>query len=463
MAPEARILALDCGSTFLKAALFDAGLTRLAEAHVHVPYAHRDGTRVELDGDALMAAFRDLLADIRRQDAAGAGQIRTAAITSQAQTFALTDPTGQPLTPFLSWLDRRAEDECRSITDSLSDAFHAHCSLAPPVPQLQICKVLWLRRRCPDLWRRGCHLVTLPGFLSGWLGAPNVTDRNLAAMGGLYSLRLGDWWPQALDLCGLVPSRLPGLVDVGEGVPCRRTHLPPALAPGLRVVCAGNDQTACAYANGCNAGHILVTLGTALVVYYRRRPEDGPPAAGTFWGPYPGGGGYGLATRDEGCLALDWARENHFGGIPAEAMDRMAAEVIARGLQPRAPLFHPSRIGTEAAWSAEADPQGMAYAVLEGICFSVRELLSRTGTALGAPTMVHVAGGGSRSRLWLQLLADTLALPTRRAGGDALLGAAAMAAPEAGAGSDGAAMPCEPDGRRVAVLETRYRTWRKRP
>ncbi len=455
------LLAVDCGSTEFKAAVFDEDLRRLGQAGVPVPCSRVGDRCVELPPEGVWEAFLEAAGAACRAAGVELQDLSRAAFASQAQTFALCDAAARPLTAFLSWMDRRAEEEAREAAAMFGEAFHRHCSFAPPIPQLQLCKMRWLSRRRPELCRAPATLAFLPGFLAWRLGVPNTVDRNLAAMGGAYSLAEGTWWRQALAFSGFAEVGLPALVDVGARVRACDAPRDGRFPAGLEVTFAGNDQTAGAVGNACHRGGLVVTLGTALVVYRHAGERPGPYARGGCWGPYPGGTFYELATQDQGCLALDWARARLLAAATPAAFDALAGRCWEAGRMADAPRFHPERVPDAAVpWKGPAgDPSATAYSVLEGIAFAVRRLLEHgLGAAPQRVRRIAVTGGGSRSALWLQILADALDTPVARGQGDALLGAAAMAVrrevPETGPGS-----AWTPDPQRVRTLAERYRCW----
>jgi xylulokinase len=458
------ILAVDCGSTNFKAALFSGALARLGEGSVPVPYTVQGGAVVELSGEDVWAAFLDLVGKTCASAGISPRALDAVAFDSQAQTFALYAPSGQALTPFFSWMDSRAEAEAAELTVRLGRDFHCHCSFAPPIPQLQVAKMLWMARHLPEAVRASSRLVSLPGFLAERLGVPNTTDRNLAAMGGAYSLARGDWWPEALALCGMTAERMPRLVDVGTTVGASTSPYGDRFRPDLEVTFAGNDQTAGAYGNACERGGMVVTLGTALVVYRHTGTKPGPYNPGGCWGPYPGGSYYELGTIDQGCQALDWARNQLLPGTPPAAFDAAAHSVVEAHREALAPLFQPGRIGAGKPWSeAPVDVPTAAYAVLEGISFALRRLIEVNLGAAGQVQQIAVSGGGGKSAVWLALLASALGSPVSRSVGDALLGAAALSAGVPPTAELAGRTVYRPDPDRSGVLQPRYRRWAALP
>lgn len=450
------LLAFDCGSTNFKAALYDAQGHRLAEHAEPVRYTAKDGTRVEMDPEeAWTTALRTLRGACR---AAGVATVRVdgIAFSSQAQTFTLCDDAGQAFMPLVSWLDKRAADESAELSRRLGKNFHKHCTIPSPVPQLQLAKLLWARRHLPAAFGTARRVASLPGFLALRLAGINAMDRNLAAMGGLYSLQTGGWWNEALEAAGMDLSLMPELVETGQPFPACRVHDGFPLAPGTPVVFAGNDQTCGAMGNDCEPGEWLVTLGTALVVYRRAGEAPGPYHPFGLWGPWPRGGYYELATRNEGCVAIDWAREHL---MPGAQPDDFAAKAACAN-PADAPFFFPDAIHGPKAWSAQADLPAMARSVYEGVLFSLRDLVF---THMEAAENLHrlcAIGGGSRPDFRLQLMADALERPVRRGSGDALDGAARLVLGHLAARATEDPRRWVPSTEGVRLCAERYARWR---
>ncbi len=415
------ILAIDCGSTNYKVGLFDEKLERQAVRSSPVTYATRDASTVEFDSDQIWQQTLSLIRQVCDDAGVAPAAISTIALASQAQTFTILGPDGRPVMPFMSWMDKRALRESAALAEQLGKNFHSHCSFPIPMPQLQVSKLLWVRRHQPDWLTNDAKIVGLPGFLAWHLAGLRLTDVNLAAMSGLFSMKEQAWWREALEMCEIKPEQLGGLVPTGQSVLARCTCSELNLPPHLRIVFAGNDQTAGAYAMG--SANIILTLGTALVAYRRAGESPGPFSSGGCWGPYPGGGFYELATRDEGCAALDWAIEK------LTSKDEAAFMKFAASAAPGAACFYPQLIFEDAAWIGSDDLGARARAVLEGICFCARELIEKDLNLklTGAP--VVVTGGGSQNRFWAELLANILDRPLLRGESDVLLGAAMMASP----------------------------------
>jgi len=377
------ILAIDLGSTSFKAGLFDSRLRLVRSNSAPLKYRYAAGGHVELEVPVVDAALRQIMA--------GMNGYKVIAITSQAQTFTVLDRRGRPTRPFVSWQDSRAQSV------RLPD-FSRHCSFAECLPALQVSQLHHAPVR-PDE-----TVVKLPSYaVRLWTGA-TVTDDNIAAMSGLYSLALGRWWPAALRACRLREGQLPRIIPVGSVA----AHTP----AGIPVVLAGNDQTAGAYAARLHENNAtLVTLGTAQVVYRCVRKL---PAAGLIRGPYPGGRFYEMAAEN-GANLTNWAETVLTG---CETHDKFFAQAGRSPAGCRGVVFEDGSWRNLALHHTSAD---LARAILEGLSRRMAAMVRQVGGK-----RVLVAGGGGGRPLWRKILSQELKMKLVRTEADPLLGAARM-------------------------------------
>ncbi|MCX7428644.1 MAG: FGGY-family carbohydrate kinase [Planctomycetia bacterium] len=422
------ILALDLGSTALKAAVFDPALRQRAAASCPLEYRFAPGGRVELDADAVIAAVQQVLRGAIDRAGVPVEAIRALAITSQAQTFTVVDSRGEPRIPLISWQDTRAGETLKELTGDPAFAdFARHASFGQPLDALQVCQIRHLQRTRPGLIEPADQVLKLPALLVRRLTGAAVIDRNLAAMSGLYSLVLEDWWPAALAVCGLQPGQLPTLVPIGVIAAKTDAHAADlGLPPGVPVVLAGNDQTAGAFgARLDEQGGLLITLGTAQVAY-ACHAVLAPADPAVIRGPYPGGLYYRMAADSCGGSIINWAKTVLAGCETDEAFFAAAgrAEPGCGGLAFEAEL--PSGHGAWRNIGFEHRPAEFARAVVECLAGCMARMIAALDVDL-TKTKVLAAGGGSRSEVWVSILSEKLGRPILATEADPAAGAARMA------------------------------------
>lgn len=422
------ILGIDLGSTSFKAAVVDSQLRVRGFAAREVEHQFADGGRAELAVTEATAALRQTIRAALASAGIGGGKLHAAAITSQAQTFTLLNNRGRAGMPFVSWQDTRAARVCERLKrgSELRD-FGRHCSFGSLIPPLQVCQLRHLRETQPRLLSAAEAIVCLPTyFIRQWCGAA-VIDDNLAAMTGLYSLKLGAWWPVALRVCGVEPGQLPRVLPIG-GVAGRTLSSAGAfgLPKGLPVILAGNDQTAGAYAARLDENRgVLLTLGTAQTAYVctDKLPRSAPHL---IRGPFPERRFYRMAADSCGGSVINWAKTILAGGTTDEDFFALAVKASpgCAGLR-----FEPDLDAGKGAWNHLAlhhAPADFARSVLESLSRRMAGLINDLGVRL-SEQRVFVAGGGSENALWVRILSETLGVKLNVAEGRPCIGAARLA------------------------------------
>lgn len=446
------ILSVDLGSTRFKAALFAEDGTRMADEAVPLPYLVKSPSRTELLPETVWETFATLCRKLIGRVPGANGQVRSMAVTSQAQTFCLLNKTGKPTSPFISWIDTRAVEQAEGLNREIGPAFHRHTGWPGVSPALTISKIRWLREH--ESWDPESRIVTLPSYIAMRMGSDFALDLNIAVMTGLASVITGDWWHDALKRVQLRPEQLGRLLSLGESTPIRGGEIP--LAADARWFWCGNDHTAGAVGADCRADMALLTLGTTGIVYRRTGDSPGPYSDNGIWGPFWKGGFYELLCLEHACSALDWVRNQI---APRKSQSNFDDAARKTDHKETAPYFHPWLWGQELAWSGQGDTGQMAYASTEGVVFALRHLVEQA--AIDLPPRLGVLGGGSQLPALLQCLASALNRELVPATGDGLLGAALMAGlpPAPVEASSEAAAATRPNPGERARLQERYPRW----
>lgn len=438
------ILTFDLGTTRLKTALYTFSysyhnihpeLSLLASISTEISYQRQTGILLEMNPSDFWETILVALQQVCQQASRVPNEIDRISITSQAQTFCLLSKDLIPLTPFISWADRRASDQAHRLSALIGSDHHVHCSFPKPVAEMASCKHLWLVEQEPAIRNATKWSMPLPSWLGMKMGARPYTDRNLAAMSGLYSLRLRSWWPEALAACGVQSFHFPRLVNPGVSFTIQSPNPFTMLRPGVSIVMAGNDQTCGALSSQIQTGEILVTLGSALVAYAVIRGDPGPYIPDACWGEFPGGAYYQLATLSDGTIALDWAikqfnRENCISSQFEDLQQNLTLESFSEIAQMQLEKNHIgiNRSSTEVFFyperSKEDAPPPLALhmhpafwgcgsvaeyylSVFEGISFALKALIQDLFSDHN-PSRVLVSGGGSTNAFWVQMIANIL-------------------------------------------------------
>ncbi len=365
------------------------------------------------------------------------------------------DADGEPLiNAVLYGVDNRAAAEVEELTERIGEeTLLARCGNALTSQSVGP-KILWFRRRHPDLYGKTAHIMTSTSYLVMKLTGEVVIDHYTAAgYTPLYDVRRREWRD---DLCpDVVPLvKLPRLLWTTE-VAGRVTAAAAAatgLAAGTPVIAGTVDAAAEAHSVGVAApGDMMMMYGSTIFI---NALTEAPVLDPRLWYapwlfPDRHASLAGLATS--GTLT-HWFRDAFARELPRdEAIPLLAAEAEssppgAAGLLflpyfsgERTPIHDPDAKGTWFGLNLTHGRGDLFRALIEGIAYGTGHVIETYEELEERPRRVLAVGGGTRNRVWLQATSDICRLPqivrekTLGASyGDAFLAAQAIGAVDAG-------------------------------
>jgi xylulokinase len=450
---NALLLAVDASTTACKAFLFDVAGHIVSEGRVPIDLHHPEPDGWEQDPEqwwqgtleAVRAAVLGLAESERKNIVAGC-------ITHQRETVVATDPQGCALAPALVWMDGRCRQDVEVACQKLGAQTLHELSGKPPSVTPSLYKLMYLLREHPRL--ANAHFSDVHAWLARRLVGRSVTSLGSADPLGLIDMREGTWSSALCDLLGVASTQLPELVApaaaLGPLLPqvARLTGLPEHLPLYAGI---GDGQAACLGAGVIEPQRAYLNLGTAVVSGV---VSDTYELARTFRTLYgTSAGRYCLETDLKGgTFTVQWLLDKLLArSVPCGAsheaphMDVASLEACARHLAPGSdglvlvpywcgvmnPYWDDDATGMVLGWHGGHGPPHLFRAILEGIALEQRLHLEGVEKATGRRlSEVVVLGGGSRSDLWCQILADVLNKPVVRAATAeaTALGAAMLAA-----------------------------------
>jgi sugar (pentulose or hexulose) kinase len=229
-----------------------------------------------------------------------------------------------------------------------------------------------------------------------------VSDNNIAALSGLFSLKENNYWQPALDVLKIDRNNLPDIIEIGNVAGKTQRDNPLGISKNIPVFSCGNDQTAGAFGAGLQASDVLITLGTAQTVY--RCCEKMPTPNVQFRGYYPGGLYYSMCAGPGGDLITKAIEK-----VPELKDFNTFAKFAANADATIAPVFYVKSETNEVFWSN--DRAGLAEKALAVLDFLADEIFDFFVKLNGSPKnikTIYVAGGGQNIPTWVNAIEKKL-------------------------------------------------------
>jgi len=452
------VLGIDAGTGGLRAGLYDLKGTPLGYADVayetRYPAPGRAVQRAQDWWEALVAAVRGAL------DAGGVAGTRVIGLAIDAPCdILLVDADGAPLTDALMWMDLRGASQAHRLTASGAPVLR-YCGGDVPA-EWPLPKTLWLKENERATWSKAPRLVEQMTWLTWRLTGDWVQPQNSAAAKWQYRAgKAADaGWP--LDLMRRVgldeaEAKLPQRVVPMGGVGGQLTSEAAALLGlrrGINVAMSGIDAHAGMIGVDALApGTLALITGTSTCQLAQAAQPVFDPG---LWGPFENAVVDGEWTIEAGqastggtvrwlmdLVGTGWNPATRYADADAAAA---AVEPGAEGLVvldywqgSRTPVKDSAARGTIVGLTTAHGRGHLLRAVYEATAYGNRRILDALA-GNGVPTRRIVAcGGGVKSDLWLQILADVAKVPIELTTvADAVsLGSGICAAVGAGAYSD---------------------------
>ncbi len=415
------VMGIDSSTTATKAILVDRSGSVVVVADSDYGYETPKPRWTEQDPHLWWAATCDAVEMVLGRSGIDPGAIDAVGLTGQMHGSVLLDEDGEVLRPALLWNDQRTGDECDEIRDLLGDRLipitgnDALTGFTAP-------KLLWVRHNEPDVWERVRHVLLPKDYVRFRLSGDLATDVADGAGTQLFDIADRTWSQVVLEALGIAPGWMPTTHEGPQktGVVSTEAARATGLAAGTPIVAGGGDQAANAVGVGAiEPGVVALSLGTSGVVFAATdEPVIEPQGrVHSFCHAVPDRW-HLMGVMLSAAGSLRWFRDSFAPNVDFDhlAGEASAVEAGAEGLLflpyltgERTPHPDPLARGAFVGFTVRHGRGHAVRAVMEGVAFGLADsLAAMTAAGMPAPAQIRASGGGTKSRLWRQILADVL-------------------------------------------------------
>ncbi|MDR0382127.1 MAG: xylulokinase [Oscillospiraceae bacterium] len=454
---ELYCLGIDIGTSGTKAALFTQnGKAVLSKTEEYPLYQPRNGW-AEQDPLDWWHAVQKSVSGLISESGVAPADIKSIGLSGQMHGLVMLDADGNLLRRAIIWCDQRTARECEAMNALIGKQRLIEITANPALTGFTASKILWVRENEPDIYERCAHILLPKDYIRYMLTGEFATDVSDASGMQLMDVPKRTWSLEILNKLGISGDLLPKIYESPDqaGVVCAKSAGETGLRAGTVVAGGAGDNAAAAIGMGvAKPGSAFMTIGSSGVIYAvtDKVSIDLAGRVNTLCASVPGGWTVMSCTQAAG-LSLKWFRDNfclkeilEAEKLGMDVYDFMGGLAEKVGIGAQGLLFLPYLMGERAphpdslcrgvffGLSAIHGSAHMTRAIMEGVAYSQWECLdvfAEMGVTAGD---MMICGGGGRSRLWRQILADTLGCTISSARHDEgpALGAAILGAVAAG-------------------------------
>lgn len=421
-------IGIDIGTTSTKTITFDKAGNIISKSTREYPIYSPQPDFREQDPEEILKAVVETLEESIMKAGIGAEEISFIAFSSMMHSIIAVGENCKPLTKCIIWSDNRSASYAHRFKDSGKGREIYLKTGTPTHPMSPLYKLMWLKDNEAEIYSKAYKFISIKEYILYKFFKRYIVDYSVASSSGMFNIFNLKWDKEVLDMLELDEAKLPEAVpttcilqNLDEEI-CARTGL---TAETKFVIGASDGCLASLGSNAVELGIAAATIGTSGAVrIVSKRPvtDDNERFFCYYLSPdrYVVGG-----AINNGAVVYRWYRDeftqaekNEAEKLGAEIHDLLNDKIAKINAGSEGLLFLPFLSGERAPyWDAElrgaylgiADYHNrihFARALMEGICYDMKEILDAVKDLSGPVNSVYANGGFTRSQEWVQILCD---------------------------------------------------------
>lgn len=409
-------IGVDLGTSSVKLLLMDeAGEIKRIVSREYPLYFPNPGWSEQKPEDwyaQFMDGLQELLEDVDKS------QVDGISFSGQMHGMVILDEKDEVIRPAILWNDGRTNEECEYLNNVIGRKKISEYTANMALTGFTAPKVMWVKKHEPENFAKIKKLMLPKDYIAYRLSGVHCTDVSDASGMLLFDVKNKCWSKEMLEIVGLKEEQVATVFESYEVVGTIKEELAEELGIPVttKIIAGGGDNAVAAVGNG-TVGHGMcsVSLGTSGTVFIATKEfaVDDQNALHSFAhadGKYHFLGCMLSAAScnkwwmDEILRTKEYQKEQEhitkLGDNPVFFLPYLMGE--------RTPHNDPDARGTFIGMTLDTTREDMTQAVLEGVTFALRDAFEITKELGMSIERVRILGGGAKSPLWCQMVANIL-------------------------------------------------------
>ncbi|MCH5138896.1 xylulokinase, partial [Clostridiaceae bacterium UIB06] len=363
--------------------------------------------------------------ELLRRGTVKAEEINGVSFSGQMHGLVLLDEKDNVLIPAILWCDQRTQKQCDYLNNEFGQDKLSEYTGNKALTGFTIPKVLWVKENKPEIYSKVAHMMLPKDYISFKLTGNFNSDVSDASGTVMFDVENRKWSKEMLYLLEINENVLPKVYESWEvvGKISKEASKETGLSTNTSVIAGAGDQAAGAVGTGTvDSGVLSVALGTSGVVFAcdEKFSVDKENRLHSFC--HSNGKWHQMGVMLSAASSLQWWVDNVNSDIEGDVFEKLLSEAENTEVGSNRLLFLPYLMGER---TPHSDPNAkgsfiglnithkrgdMTRSILEGVCFGLRDSLEILKSLGVEVKEVRVSGGGSKSKLWRQILSDVFNL-----------------------------------------------------
>ena len=409
-------IGLDLGTSGVKALLVDEFGNILKESNKTYPIIYDKENYVEQNPqewfDKTLLAIEELLSNQNKDD------VKAISFGGQMHGLVLLDKNDQVIRPAILWNDGRSSEETNYLNKTIGQSKISSYTGNIAFAGFTAPKILWVYANEKNNFDRISKIMLPKDYLIYKLSGVFASDMSDASGMLLLDVKNRKYSKEMLEICHIHEKELPKLYESYEVVGNLKEEIAQRLGlkSSVKIIAGAGDNAAAAIGTGTiGNGACNISLGTSGTIFLSSNhfSVDEKNSLHSFC---DASGKYHLM----GCIlsaasCRKWWLEDILGSNDYQKDEANLADSNVIFLPyltgERSPHNDVNARGAFINLSATTTRGEMSKAILEGVAFALKDCLEIAKTNGIFPTYSSICGGGAKSRIWKQIVADVLNIP----------------------------------------------------